>query len=304
MYYDESQTMEAVAGALGVSRSTVSRMLRDARDADIVRISLHPPGVRRVADQRRDLERRFGVHAHVVTAQPGSTERDRLQGTAEAAATAVESMLEPGMSVGLAWGTTIAAVVGALHHRPTPGLQIVQLNGAIDTEGSGLTYVSTVLARAASVWDASVQQFPVPAFFDYAATKEAMWRERSVRRVLAAQQQCGLAVFGVGAFDAEVPSHVYAGNYLTVEDVRSLRADGAVGDVCTVFLRADGTTDGIRMNERVSGPDPRRLARIPRRVLIAAGTRKAVPLRAALLSGAATDLVLDEVTAASLLALG
>lgn len=42
MYYDEGWTMEAVAGSLGVSRSTVSRPLRDARDADIVRISLHP----------------------------------------------------------------------------------------------------------------------------------------------------------------------------------------------------------------------------------------------------------------------
>lgn len=111
-------------------------------------------------------------------------------------------------------------------------------------------------------------------------------------------------MFGVGAFDAEVPSHVYAGNYLTADDVRGLRSDGAVGDVCTVFLRADGTTEGIRMNERRSGPDPRVLSRIPRRVLIAAGTRKAVPARAALLAGAATDLVLDEVTAASLLALG
>lgn len=304
MYYDEGWTMEAVAGSLGVSRSTVSRLLRDARDADIVRISLHPPGVRRVADQQRALERRFGVDARVVTAQPGDTERDRLRQTAAVAATVVEGMLEPAMSVGLAWGTTIAAMVGELGPRPTPGLQIVQLNGAIDTEGSGLTYVSTVLARAASVWDATVQQFPVPAFFDYPATKEAMWRERSVRRVLAAQQRCGLAVFGVGAFDAEVPSHVYAGNYLTADDVRSLRADGAVGDVCTVFLRADGTTERIRMNERCSGPDPRVLSRIPRRVLIAAGTRKAVPLRAALLAGAATDLVLDEVTAASLLALG
>ena len=50
-----------------------------------------------------------------------------------------------------------------------------------------------------------------------------------------------VAVFSVGAFDAEVPSHVYTHNYLTAADLRSLRADGAVGDVCTVFLRADGT---------------------------------------------------------------
>lgn len=303
MYYDESMTMEAIASALSVSRSTVSRLLRDARAAGLVRISLHPPGAHRATEIRRRLEQRHGVRAHVVPATAGMSEVDRLQAIAAVAARHVEQLLQPEMAIGLAWGTTVAAVVGQLRPRPTPGTRIVQLNGAISTEGSGLTYVSSVLARAAGMWDASISQFPVPAFFDYVATREAMWRERSVRRVLDAQGECALAVFGVGAFDAEVPSHVQTGGYLTEEDRRALRRDGAVGDVCTVFLRADGSWEGIGMNARCSGPDPRRLQRIPRRVLIAAGARKAVPLRAALLAGAATDLVVDEVTAAGVLQL-
>src|SRR5699024_11458586 len=53
---------------------------------------------------------------------------------------------------------------------------------SINTEGSGLTYIGVVLSRAATRWDATVHQFPVPAFFDYPATREAMWRERSVQR--------------------------------------------------------------------------------------------------------------------------
>jgi deoxyribonucleoside regulator len=303
MYYGESQTMEAIAGSLDVSRSTVSRMLRDAREAGLVQISLRPPGAHRVEEVRRRIAQLYGVHAHVVPASPGDDERERLQAVAEASALLLDEMLEPGMTIGMAWGTTIAALVGSLHPRPVPGLRIVQLNGAINTEGSGLTYVSTVLSRAAALWDATVHHFPVPAFFDYAATRDAMWHERSVQRVLETQRQCTLAVFSVGAFDAEVPSHVYTNNYLTSEDLTSLRADGAIGDVCTVFLRADGAYRDIAMNARCSGPDPAQLGRIPRRLLIVAGTRKALPLRAALRAGAATDVVVDEVTATSLLSL-
>lgn len=304
MYYDEGLTMESIAASLAVSRSTVSRLLRDAREDGLVRISLHPPGGLRAGDLARRIERAYGAVTHVVPVRDGTAERERLQAVAGAAATRLQGMLAPDMSVGLAWGTTVAAVAGRLPRHPVPGLRIVQLNGAINTEGSGLTYVSTVLARAASVWDATVHEFPVPAFFDYPETRAAMWRERSVRRVLDAQHQCSLAVFGVGAFDAEVPSHAYTANYLTERDLRELRAEGAVGDVCTVFLRADGSWRGLSMNERCSGPTPERLGRIPRRLLIASGSRKAVPLRAALLAGVATDLVVDEVTAASLLALG
>lgn len=303
MYYDEGRTMEDIAQQLEVSRSTVSRMLRDAREEGLVEITLRPPGAYRLRELRRRVSERFGVQAHVVGAGPEAGERARLQAVAAAGAELLQGMLVPDMTVGVAWGTTTSALVGHLRPSPTPGLRIVQLNGAINTEGSGLTYVSTVLAKAASLWDATVHHFPVPAFFDYASTRDAMWKERSVQRVLEVQRQCTLAVFGVGAFDAEVPSHVYTNNYLSDANRRELERDGAVGDVCTVFLRADGSWRDVAMNARSTGPQPAQLARIPRRLLLAAGPRKAVPLRAALRAGVATDLVVDEVTATSLLAL-
>lgn len=303
MYYGQSQTMEAIAGELGVSRSTVSRMLRDAREAGLVQITLRPPEAHRVEDLGRRIARQYGVKVHVVPDPPEGDQRDRLAAVVEEAAELLDQMLEPGSTLGIAWGTTVAALLGTVRPRPVPGMRIVQLNGAINVEGSGLTYIATVLARAAERWDATVHQFPVPAFFDYAATREAMWRERSVQRVLETQTQATVAVFSVGAFDAEVPSHVYTHNYLTAADLRSLRADGAVGDVCTVFLRADGTFRDIAMNARGSGTAPDRLARIPRRLLVASGSRKALPLRAALRAGVATDLVIDAVTATALLAL-
>ena len=303
MYYGESQTMEAIASSLSVSRSTVSRMLRDAREAGLVQISLRPPEAHRVEELGRRLSRQYGVQAHVVPMETGEDERERLHTVVETGAALLDEMLEPGTTLGVAWGTTMAALLSKVPTRPVPGLRIVQLNGAINVEGSGLTYIATVLARAATRWDATVHQFPVPAFFDYPATREAMWHERSVQRVLDVQRQATVAVFSVGAFDAEVPSHVYTHNYLTEEDLHSLRADGAVGDVCTVFLRADGSYRDISMNARGSGTPPDQLTRIPRRLLVAAGSRKALPLRAALRAGVATDLVVDEVTAAHLLAL-
>ena len=179
MYYGQSRTMEAIAGELEVSRSTVSRMLRDAREAGLVRITLRPPDAHRVEDLARRISRQYGVTVHVVPAPPEGDQRDRLAAVVETAAELLDRMLEPGTTLGVAWGTTVAALLGAVRPRPVPGLRIVQLNGAINVEGSGLTYIATVLARAADRWDATVHQFPVPAFFDYAATREAMWHERS-----------------------------------------------------------------------------------------------------------------------------
>jgi len=76
-----------------------------------------------------------------------------------------------------------------------------------------------------------------------------------------------------------------------------------VGDVCTVFLREDGSYSDIEINRRATGPSPRELARIARRVCVVAGDAKVVPLVAAMRAGTMTDLVIDESAARRLLAL-
>lgn len=303
MYYEDNRTMDTIARDLGVSRSTVSRLLRDARADGMVRISLQPPEAHRLAELAARLEHTYGITAQVIPAPAAESERHRLRLVAAAGARRLEQLLGPDMTVGLAWGTTVTALAEHLSHRSMPGVRIVQLNGAINTQGTGLTYVGTMLDQVASRWDASVHHFPVPAFFDHPATRQALWRERSVRRVLDLQSQVHLAVFGVGAFDADVPSHVYTTDYITDADQWALHEDGAVGDVCTVMLRADGTWRGIRLNERSTGPTPEQLARVPRRLLVAAGPRKATALRAALRARVATDLVVDETTALRMLSL-
>jgi len=118
--------------------------------------------------------------------------------------------------------------------------------------------------------------------------------------VLELQSQADIALFSVGAVSGGVPSHVYAAGYLEPEDVALLDGEGVVGDVCTVFLRADGTYRDISINARATGPTPHQLQRIPRRLCAVAGDNKVAPLRAALAAGVVTDLVLDEVTAARL----
>ena len=141
------------------------------------------------------------------------------------------------------------------------------------------------------------------AFFDYAETRRAMWSERSVARVLDVQRRADIALFSIGAVAGEVPSHVYSAGYLEREDIETLEAEGVVGDVCTVFLRADGTYEDLTLNERATGPTPAELRRIPRRVCAVAGDSKVIPLLAALRAGVITHLVVDEQTATKLMAL-
>ncbi len=300
MYYLQDLKMEVIARQLGTSRSTVSRLIKRARETGLVEITLRP-GRTRAPGLRQTIARRYGIEAYVTPVADSATEIERLDQVAVTTAKLVGSWFDSDMVLGIAWGTTLAAVGRRLTPKATRGSAVVQLNGAANTRTSGIEYASDLISGFGAAFDATVHHFPVPAFFDYPETKAAMWRERSVRRVLDVQRRADIALFGVGAVGGGLPSHVYSAGYLDQEDVALLHDEGVVGDVCTVFLRADGSYEDVALNARATGPTPVELQRIPRRVCAVAGDNKVVPLRAALAAGVVTDLVVDELTAELLL---
>ena len=333
MYYVQGETMEVIAHHLRVSRSTVSRLLARARQEGVVRVTLVQPGGAGSLEGR--MTQAFGVRTHIVPVREGTTEIHRLQQVASVAAAHMVDLIEAlaeqagnggpqaqdpagsggegsvqgrgsgGVVVGVAWGTTMSEVSAALPSRSVPGLTVVQLNGASDPVREGPS-AGEVLSRMRLSLGARTISFPVPAFFDHVATREAMWSERSVKRVLAVTRRASLAVFGVGALDAlngALPSQVYEGGHLTARDQAVLRRQNVVGDVCTVLLRSDGSWRDVTLNARATGPTPAQLSRIPRRLCVAAGTGKARALLAALRARTATDLVVDDATARAVLEL-
>ena len=301
MYYLQDMTMEAIAKHLGTSRSTVSRLIKRARSTGLVEITLRPTRSR-APGLAQQIAKEWGIEAYVVPIPDSCADVDRLEQVAVTTARLLSTWFDSDMILGIAWGTTLSAIARHLPRKPNRGAAVVQLNGAANTRTSGVHYAGELIAGFGKAFDAVVHDFPVPAFFDFAETKLAMWRERSVRRVLDVQRRMDIALFSVGALTGAVPSHVYSAGYLEAEDLAELRAAGVVGDVCTVFLRADGTYSDITLNRRATGPTPAELRRVPRRVCAVAGDNKVPPLLGALRAGVVTDLVIDEITATRLVA--
>ena len=282
--------METIARHLGVSRSSVSRLLSYARDTGLVRISVSAaPGHKgTLAGQISEI---FGVQTSVVPVHDVHTEVNRLHNVSLVAAERLVDMLKPGVTLGIAWGNTTSEITRCMPRVNFPGSTVVQLNGAATATESGMPYADAIISRAARAMGGRMVHFPVPTFFDYAETKKQLWRERSVQTVLKTIDDCDIALFGVGSLSARLPSHVYSGGFLDTEEIALAQKDGVVGDVCTVLLREDGSTD-MELNSRASGPSPETLRKIPRRLCVVLG---------ALRAHVATDLVLDDGVARELL---
>lgn len=299
LYYLQDQTMESIAHDLHTSRSSVSRLLSHARATGLVDIQVRSP-LDQATRLQRDLDSRFGITSHIVPVAGPISDIDRLERVAITAARLLGQFVDSNMTLGIAWGSTISAVSRHLVVKDTTGVQIVQLNGAGNTLSSGIDYSSEILMRFGAAFGATVQQFPVPTFFDRSETKVAMWQERSIKRLVDLQAKLDVALFGLGSPFAAVPSRVYIGDYLEPADYESLSASGVVGDVATVFYREDGSSNDIPMNDRGSGPALSILRRVPRRVCVVSGVSKLPALRGALAASILTDLIVDETTARAL----
>ena len=285
--------MAAIGRELGVSRSTVSRLITFARASGLVEIKVSTP-LGQAPRIEQAFADRYDIRAHVVPVSETVDDLQRLDRVATFAGRLLTSYVESDMVMGVAWGTTVSAVSRKLAPKRTHNSHVVQLNGAANTRTTGVSYATDIIRTFADAYGAAAQGFPVPAFFDYPETRAHLWRERSIKRVLELQDRMDLAVFSA------VPSHVYSAGYLERGDRAELERDGVVGDIATVFLRSDGSYDRIALNARSSGPSLDRLKAVPRRLCIIAGESKIDALNAALKGGLITDLVIDDISAAAL----
>lgn len=297
LYYERGATMDGVARQMRTSRSTVSRLLAEAKEAGIVRIIVVRP------EQRTEygdlLAGMFGIEVQVVPVPELVGDVDRLRLVAKVAAQRLGAYAAGAVDpvVGIAWGTTLEQVVRQLEPVPGSRATIVQINGAANPSTSGIPYAGMILQDAGRALGDRVVQFPVPAFFDEEQTRTVLWRERFVRRMLDLRRRMDLAVFSVGALSGQVASHVYAGGYLSGDEIAALEADGVVGDVGTVMLRQDGSWADIAINRRASGMTPGELAEVPDRLCVVGSPGKARALAGALRAGVVTRLVVDDATA-------
>lgn len=112
-----------------------------------------------------------------------------------------------------------------------------------------------------------------------------------------------LALVGIGSIE---PSELLAssGNIFSLQELDSLRAQGAVGDVCLRFFDAEGVPIESPLNDRVIGMELEQLRKVKRSVGIAGGQRKITAIRGAVRGGFVNVLITDLSTAQALVAPG
>lgn len=296
LYYIEELTQGEIAQQLGVSRSTVIRMLRNAQDTGLVRVALDVP--REVFEMERELERLYGLRKARLVPEAGDEEKLK-RWLGHAAAELLIDMVKPHTIAAVSWGTTMQAMVASLKgERAVEGLKVVPLVGGLHRASSG-TNAHWIAEQLGRYFQAPTQPLYAPVYVANRSTAEALMREVSIKETLEFIRQASLAIYSVGSLGSEAT--MLQLGHLQENEQMFLYEQGAVGDITCRWVDSYGNVVELPPTINPVGVSLEDLKDIPERMTIAGGKPKQEALLATLYGGYSTTLVTDEGTAAYLL---
>jgi DNA-binding transcriptional regulator LsrR (DeoR family) len=296
LYYVEEFTQGEVARELGVSRSTVVRLLRKAKETGLVRITLDVP--RDVFEMERELERLYGLER--VRLVPDAGDEEKLKRwLGQAASELIVEMVEPGSTVAVGWGTTLRAMTDSLvGEQPVEGVRIVPIVGGLHRASSG-TNSYWVAEKLGRFFHAPARALYAPLIVEDRSMAEALVRDPDIGEILELVRQASLAIYSVGVLDNDAT--IIRFGYLSPEERAFLREHRAAGDITCRWIDVQGNPVELPPTINPVGASLEDLKNIPKRLAIAGGELKREALLGTLRGGFATTLVTDDGTAAYLL---
>jgi DNA-binding transcriptional regulator LsrR (DeoR family) len=301
LYYEQRKSQDEVARILGTSRSNISRMLTAAQEQGIVEIRINDPAGRD-AMLERSLADRFGLEDVVVAALPRDPGLRPLDRVGSLTWQWLRKELKDGMTLALAWGQSLQAMVWAVDADRPMAVEVVQLVGglsSVDQEITGQELVREMATRLG----ARYRYLHAPAVFASSAARDTMLTERSVTEALDCARQADIAVVGIGTVGQGSSAAILRALHLSDEERAEFEAAHAVGDLAARYFDTDGREVRGAVHDRVLAVTLDDIRIIPTVVGVAAGREKVEGLAGALRGGLLDVLVCDAAAARGLLAL-
>ncbi|MGM9526773.1 MAG: sugar-binding transcriptional regulator [Oscillospiraceae bacterium] len=283
-YYVQGLTQQNIATILGISRLKVIKLLEEARESGVVEFKLHRGSESRVAVERGLCEA-FGLSdAFVVPTDSNPLERN--ESIAKAAAMYISDCFPECNVINIGYGDSASRVLNNLAESSDKAISFVSLTG-------GVNYYLPNKVR--KIFNASLSLMPAPLYTSSAELSEALRNEPAVADVARMSSLSDLTVVGIGGMNNDAT--IVSSGVLSMNDFNYLRMKGAVGDILSHFLDADGNIVSEDFECRLISTPLDWLVRCKNVICVAAGEEKVAAIRAAMKKSYINILVTDEATA-------
>lgn len=298
MYYQEGMTQQAIARQLGISRFKVMDYLALAKAEGIVQITLNGSPFNCLSLEQ-ELKERLGMEDAVVIPTPTDIQMLKPM-LGQACAQHLSQLLEPGMLLGTAWGTTVYEVGEHIQAQPEKKISVITLLGGLTyNELSVILNPFDVAIKIADKLGGHCHFILAPAIVDSSEIRSALVKDKRISHSLDMAASVDIALIGLGATSEDAA--MLKMGFVKQETLDDLKSKGAVGDILGRYFDRQGEQVSSSLDERVIGLSLEQLGRVKKVVAVAGGKEKILPILGALKGKYINGLVTDEETAQDVL---
>ena len=299
LYYNQGMTQKDVAEKLGISRSTVIRMLDEAIKRSEVQIWINE-GVEDFVKLGTELEKRYAIDEVVIV--PSATD-GKVETSAKAVGLALGKFLSEvipdGANIGVGWGRTMTASLASFRPAHRQNCKVISLLGGLVAvqQSNPLDYTW----RFASQLGAECYMFPAPLIVNSIETKRALINECGLKPLFELASTLDIAIVSCG--DISPNATALSESFLPRSTINELVDAGCVSDTMFNFIDEDGLSVDHPLNDLAMTIDLDTLKQAKHIVLASGGAQRAKAIRATIRRIGCNTLITDEAAAQGLLQL-
>jgi len=298
LYYNEKLTEQEISNRLGISRPSVSRLLKKAFEKGIVEIKINSQDD--FTSLEKEIERRYSLYEVKIVEYKQENNDILKKELGKAAANLLIRYIKNGDIIGVSWGTTIATIPKFLKvnkkYDRTLFLPLVAGLGQANYE----IQPNNIAMEFAKAFGARWQLLHAPAIVENINVKDSILSDAMVKKTLNIAENANFAIVGIGG--QINTSTILESGYFGINEINELNKVAAVGDICSRFFDINGNPcKKIEINDRIIGITLEQLKNINKVIGIAGGKNKIQAIRSVLKGGYINILVTDSFIAQELL---
>lgn len=301
LYYMEDANQSSIAKELNIHRTTVSRMLKEAREKGIVQIQINDFDIDLFELELKAKEMFHLNYLEIVPSDVQEGMNNLKDALGLRAANLIRRLINNGDNVGLSWGSSLAAMIQHLERKYTEDTMFIPLVGG-STEINTSDHVNTLVYEMARKFQGESMFVNASVIQETPVLAKGIVESQYFAKLKESWTNLDKAIVGIGG-ELGLEDSAWRG-LLTEKDRNILKVNETIGDCCCRFFDKDGNFVTGELHDRTIGLTLEQLKDVPVSIGIAAGENKACAIHALLENKIINSLITDEATLRKVLQYG
>ncbi len=300
MYYMENYSQNEIAKILKISITTVSRLLRKAKEDKIIEFVIRDPYVGCISLEKK-LKQIFelkdviiapGVSMETEDGNYVDDEEEIKKLVALEGARYLQRIIKENDVLGITWGSTIYQLINFLNPAQKVDATFVTLHGSIAGFKNELD-VRTLVMRMAKAFSGKQYCLFTDALMSSKQVADIIKHERNNHMVFQMFENINISINGTGSLYPELNSILASPEFMSREELRSLQEQFVMGDIALRFFNKEGNECQTELSDRIISIGFEQFKRIDTKITIASGVYKAYTILSALKGKLIDVLIID-----------